>query len=90
MLVRPEKIRLLGRRARTRRGRSQESVREVAYLGSVTRYVVESDQGETIVVLRQNLDMSAEQALAGAGPQRAPRLAARGRVGAGAQTTGGD
>jgi putative spermidine/putrescine transport system ATP-binding protein len=38
-------------------------VREVAYLGSVTRYVVELDGGETLVVLKQNLDMSAATAL---------------------------
>jgi putative spermidine/putrescine transport system ATP-binding protein len=60
--VRPEKIRLLA---------EQESdgaaaagiVRDVAYLGSVTRYVVELDRGETLVVVRQNLDMSAADAL---------------------------
>jgi len=61
--VRPEKIRLL------RDGESDPAalagvVREVAYLGSVTRYDVESDDGETIVVLEQNLDTSAAQALA--------------------------
>jgi len=47
LLVRPEKILMLG----------------PGYLGSVTRYVVESERGETIVVLRQNIDTSAEQAL---------------------------
>jgi putative spermidine/putrescine transport system ATP-binding protein len=61
--VRPERIRLL------RDGESDPAalagvVREVAYLGSVTRYDVESDDGETIVVLEQNLDTSAAQALA--------------------------
>jgi putative spermidine/putrescine transport system ATP-binding protein len=62
VMVRPEKIRLLapGEDApEAVRG----VVREVAYLGSVTRYVVESELGETIVVLRQNLDTSAAQAL---------------------------
>ena len=39
-------------------------VREVAYLGSVTRYSVELDRGETLIVLRQNLETSAAQALA--------------------------
>jgi putative spermidine/putrescine transport system ATP-binding protein len=61
--VRPEKIRLLGD------GESDPSavagtVREVSYLGAVTRYDVESDEGETIVVLEQNLETSAAQALA--------------------------
>ncbi len=50
-------------------------VREVVYLGSVTRYVVETDHGETLVVLQQNLDTSAEKALAEKG--RAVRLAWR-------------
>jgi putative spermidine/putrescine transport system ATP-binding protein len=61
-MIRPEKIRMLAD------GESDAAavkgvVREVAYLGSVTRYVVESDRGETLVVLRQNLDVSAAQAL---------------------------
>ena len=50
-------------------------MREVVYLGSVTRYLVELDRGETLVVLRQNLDMSAEEALAERG--RRVRLAWR-------------
>jgi ABC-type Fe3+/spermidine/putrescine transport system ATPase subunit len=37
-------------------------VRDVGYLGSVTRYTVELDGGETLVVLRQNLDTSAAEA----------------------------
>jgi putative spermidine/putrescine transport system ATP-binding protein len=60
--VRPEKIRLLA----DGEGDLSDAggiVREVAYLGSVTRYVVELDSGETLVVVRQNLDMSAAQAL---------------------------
>ena len=73
-MIRPEKIRMLAD------GESAETsvagaVREVAYLGSVTRYVVESDRGETLVVLRQNQDVSAMQALAERG--RAVRLAWR-------------
>jgi putative spermidine/putrescine transport system ATP-binding protein len=61
-MVRPEKIRMLS-------GAEEDAtavpgvVREVAYLGSVTRYVVEAEGGETLVVLRQNLDMSAARAL---------------------------
>jgi putative spermidine/putrescine transport system ATP-binding protein len=61
-LIRPEKIRLLAE-GDDAPGSLGGVVTEVAYLGSVTRYVVESERGETIVVLRQNLDMSAEQAL---------------------------
>ena len=38
-------------------------VRDVGYLGSVTRYTVELDRGETLVVLRQNLDTSAADAM---------------------------
>jgi putative spermidine/putrescine transport system ATP-binding protein len=73
-MVRPEKIRMLEdgeEDAAAVRG----VVREVVYLGSVTRYVVETDHGETLVVLRQNLDTSAEQAQAERG--RAVRLAWR-------------
>jgi putative spermidine/putrescine transport system ATP-binding protein len=64
--VRPEKIRLL---------HDDEQyeyvvtgvVREVAYLGAITRYQVELNDGEPLVVVRQNLDTSAEQALAARG-----------------------
>ncbi len=60
-MVRPEKIRILPE------GESDPAaqagvVREVAYLGPVTRYVVQLEQGETLVVIRQNLDMSAAEA----------------------------
>ena len=60
--VRPEKIRLL---ADDEAGASDAAgiVRDVAYLGSVTRYVVELESGETLVVVRQNLEMSAASAL---------------------------
>ncbi|HXD54482.1 MAG TPA: ABC transporter ATP-binding protein [Solirubrobacteraceae bacterium] len=61
VLIRPERIRLLAG-GEDAPGALKGVVREVAYLGSVTRYVVESEHGETIVVLRQNLDTSAEQA----------------------------
>jgi putative spermidine/putrescine transport system ATP-binding protein len=74
LMVRPERIRLLAEGEQAP-GALTGVVREVAYLGSVTRFVVESEQGETIVVLRQNLDMSAEQALKERG--RSVRLAWR-------------
>jgi putative spermidine/putrescine transport system ATP-binding protein len=60
--VRPEKIRLLGEQE-AESADAAGMVREVAYLGSITRYVVELDSGETLVVVRQNLDMSAARAL---------------------------
>jgi putative spermidine/putrescine transport system ATP-binding protein len=61
--VRPEKIRMLGDGEQDAAASAAGIVREVAYLGSVTRYVVELDGGETLVVLKQNLDMSAATAL---------------------------
>jgi putative spermidine/putrescine transport system ATP-binding protein len=72
--VRPEKIRMLAEDDREE-GSAAGIVREVAYLGSVTRYVVELDSDETLVVVRQNLDTSAAQALAQRG--RRVRLAWR-------------
>ena len=60
--VRPEKIRLLAEHEADAAD-AAGIVREVAYLGSVTRYVVELESGETLVVVRQNLDMSASSAL---------------------------
>jgi putative spermidine/putrescine transport system ATP-binding protein len=59
--VRPEKIRLLedGERAADS---VTGTVREVAYLGAITRYEIEREDGETLVVVRQNLDTTAEQA----------------------------
>jgi putative spermidine/putrescine transport system ATP-binding protein len=73
-MVRPEKIHLLDD-GEDRAGTVGGVVREVVYLGSVTRYVVETDRAETLVVLRQNLDTSAEKALKERG--RAVRLAWR-------------
>ena len=60
--VRPEKIRMLGEQE-SDSAAAAGIVRDVAYLGSVTRYVVELDEGQMLVVLRQNLDMSAAKAL---------------------------
>jgi putative spermidine/putrescine transport system ATP-binding protein len=49
--IRPEKISI---------GHTGEPgvVREVQYVGAVTRYVVQLDAGEELVVLRQNSDSS--------------------------------
>jgi putative spermidine/putrescine transport system ATP-binding protein len=59
-IVRPEKIRLLDDAA-PNSGAASGVVREVAYLGAITRYEVELENGEKLVVVRQNLDTSAEQ-----------------------------
>jgi putative spermidine/putrescine transport system ATP-binding protein len=59
--VRPEKVRLADEG-------EPGVVREVVYLGSVTRYVVELDSGERIVALRQNVEVADE------GPQRGERV----------------
>jgi putative spermidine/putrescine transport system ATP-binding protein len=78
VLVRPEKILMTdavasqreagregeGQPHRGREGSLTGIVREVAYLGSVTRYAVETEDGRTLTVLRQNADTSAEQARA--------------------------
>jgi putative spermidine/putrescine transport system ATP-binding protein len=60
--VRPERIRLLEDGEGSADAVSGV-VREVAYLGAITRYEVELDSGEKLVVVRQNLSTSAEQAL---------------------------
>src|SRR6266516_3917915 len=67
--VRPEKIRLLGEDAAPEPGVHLERgrVREVVYIGALTRYVVDLDSGGELVVVKQN-----EEAPAAA-------LAARGR-----------
>jgi putative spermidine/putrescine transport system ATP-binding protein len=63
--IRPEKIRMLDERdarepgARTERGR----IRDVVYVGVLTRYVVELDAGGTLAVVRQNLERSSAEAL---------------------------
>jgi putative spermidine/putrescine transport system ATP-binding protein len=59
--VRPEKIRMLADDERDP-AEVEGTVRDVAYLGPVTRYVVELDGAETLVVLRQNIDISAMEA----------------------------
>jgi putative spermidine/putrescine transport system ATP-binding protein len=60
--VRPEKIRLLKGDEATG-AKVGGTVRDVSYLGAVTRYVVELDRGGTLVVVRQNLDTTAAKAL---------------------------
>jgi putative spermidine/putrescine transport system ATP-binding protein len=70
IIIRPEKIRLLdGDEApddlHVERGR----VRDVAYAGMVTRYVVALEQGGELQVVRQNLETSSVEALEAVGRQ---------------------
>jgi putative spermidine/putrescine transport system ATP-binding protein len=75
LLVRPEKIRMLDE-GESAPDTVEGVVSEVAYLGPVTRYVVKPDgDGQELVVLRQNLEMSA--ARAGEARGRRVRLAWR-------------
>ena len=60
-VVRPERIKLLAEGEQAPDA-LEGVVAEVAYLGAVTRYVVSTDGGGTIVVLRQNLETSAQSA----------------------------
>jgi putative spermidine/putrescine transport system ATP-binding protein len=55
--VRPEKIRLLDAGEVAGPGEETETgvLREVVYLGSVTRYIVELDAGGVLTVVRQNV-----------------------------------
>jgi putative spermidine/putrescine transport system ATP-binding protein len=56
--VRPEKIRLLGENEEPAAGSVSERgrIREVVYVGMVTRYVVELEGGGELSVVRQNLE----------------------------------
>jgi putative spermidine/putrescine transport system ATP-binding protein len=56
--VRPEKIHLS-----TDGAGEPGVVREVQYIGSITRYVVELDSGDRLTVIAQNLETSSEHAL---------------------------
>jgi putative spermidine/putrescine transport system ATP-binding protein len=58
--IRPEKIRMVDEQA----GEGEPgTVREVVYVGMVTRYVVDLDTGGELVVVRQNLETSSQEAL---------------------------
>ena len=74
--VRPEKIRMLGEGEAPEPGAHVEggTVRDVVYIGMVTRYVVELDDGGELAVISQNFE-SAEQVLQAKG--RLVRLAWR-------------
>jgi len=59
--IRPEKIRMSDEHT----GEGEPgAVREVVYVGMVTRFVVDLDAGGQLVVVRQNLETSSQEALA--------------------------
>jgi putative spermidine/putrescine transport system ATP-binding protein len=66
--IRPEKIRLLDP-GESREGLQAEPgrVRDVAYAGMITRYLVGLDAGGELQVVRQNLETSSAEALAQVG-----------------------
>ncbi|HSC91033.1 MAG TPA: ABC transporter ATP-binding protein [Gaiellaceae bacterium] len=63
--IRPEKIRILDAGEEHERGTRAEPgrIRDVVYVGVLTRYVVELDAGGTLAVVRQNLERSSAEAL---------------------------
>jgi putative spermidine/putrescine transport system ATP-binding protein len=63
--VRPEKIRILGEDDQAADGAHVEGGRisEVVYVGMVTRYIVDLDEGGRLMVVRQNLEVSSAEAL---------------------------
>jgi putative spermidine/putrescine transport system ATP-binding protein len=62
--IRPEKVRIL-EEAESVNGLRVEGgrIRDVSYVGMVTRFVVELDEGGELQVVRQNLEMSSQEAL---------------------------
>jgi putative spermidine/putrescine transport system ATP-binding protein len=75
--VRPEKIRILAESESAEPGAHIETgqIRDVVYVGMVTRYAVELDDGGTLMVIRQNLETTSSEALEARG--RRVRLAWR-------------
>jgi putative spermidine/putrescine transport system ATP-binding protein len=62
--IRPEKVRILEEPDRADGFEVEEGrIREVSYAGMVTRFVVELDRGGELQVVRQNLEMSSQDAL---------------------------
>jgi putative spermidine/putrescine transport system ATP-binding protein len=63
--VRPEKIRIVEEGEPQAPGVEAQSghIRDVVYLGPVTRYVVELDDGGELVAVKQNLETSSQDAL---------------------------
>jgi putative spermidine/putrescine transport system ATP-binding protein len=75
--VRPEKIRVLDEHETADPGAHTETgrIRDVVYIGMVTRYTVELDEGGTLMVIRQNLETTSTEVLEARG--RRVRLAWR-------------
>jgi len=73
--VRPEKIRILEESDTAAAGTHSETgrIRDVVYVGMVTRYAVELDEGGVLMVIRQNLETTSGDALEARG--RRVRLA---------------
>ena len=63
--VRPEKIRIVDEKEPASNGYQGQTgrIREVVYLGPVTRYIVEIDGGGELVAVKQNLETSSQDAL---------------------------
>ena len=62
--IRPEKVRILEEAESPKGLRVEEGrIRDVSYVGMVTRFVIELDQGGDLQVVRQNLEMSSQEAL---------------------------
>jgi putative spermidine/putrescine transport system ATP-binding protein len=63
--IRPEKVHIGEESEPARDGFTSESgrIRDVVYLGMLTRYVVELDMGGELVAVRQNLETSSQDAL---------------------------
>jgi putative spermidine/putrescine transport system ATP-binding protein len=63
--VRPEKVHIASEDEPAREGFTSETgrIRDVVYLGMLTRYVVELDEGGELVAVRQNLETSSQDAL---------------------------
>jgi putative spermidine/putrescine transport system ATP-binding protein len=75
--VRPEKIRLLGETDQPAAGAVSErgTVREVVYVGMITRYIVDLEDGGALTVVRQNLETTSAEVVEAKG--RPVRLAWR-------------
>jgi putative spermidine/putrescine transport system ATP-binding protein len=75
--VRPEKIHMLDEHTAAEPGAHSEigRIRAVVYVGMVTRYSVELDEGGELMVIRQNLETTSSEALEAQG--RRVRLAWR-------------
>ena len=62
--IRPEKVRILEEAEATNGLRVEAGrIRGVSYVGMVTRFVIELDEGGELQVVRQNLEMSSQEAL---------------------------